>query len=81
MGGAVYGTTTINWNAPNVSDVEIHLGSPNGPLFASGGNQGSAQTGPWVPDGMTFYLQDVTNGKPLTASNTLATLIVHLHRV
>ncbi|MGI8743242.1 MAG: aryl-sulfate sulfotransferase [Bryobacteraceae bacterium] len=81
MGGAAYGTTTINWNAPNMSDVEIHLGSPNGPLFASGGNQGSAQTGPWVPDGMTFYLQDVTNGKPLTASNTLATLIVHLQRL
>ncbi len=79
--GAADGITTINWNAPNGSDVEIHVGSPNGPLFASGGNQGSAQTGPWVSDGLTFYLQDVTNGKPLTASNTLATLIVHLHRV
>ncbi len=79
--GAADGTTTISWNAPNVADVEIHVGSPNGPLFASGGNQGSAQTGPWVTDGMTFYLQDVTNGKPLTASNTLATLIVYLHRV
>jgi hypothetical protein len=81
MGGATYGTTTINWNAPNTSYVEIHVGSPNGPLFASGGNQGSEQTGPWVIDGTTFYLQDVSNGKPLTANNTLATLIVHLNRV
>jgi hypothetical protein len=81
MSGTAYGITTINWNAPNVSAVEIRIGSPNGPLFASGGNQGSSQTGPWVPDGMIFYLQDVTNGKPLTAGNTLATLVVHLRGV
>ena len=42
------------------------------------GIDGSAQTGAWVTDGMTFYLQDVTGGKPLTANNTLATLVVHL---
>jgi hypothetical protein len=79
--GAGNGTTTIVWNAPNASYVEIHVGSPNGPLFASGGNQGSAQTGPWVTDGMSFYLQDAGGGKPLTASNTLATLVVHLQRL
>jgi len=78
--GAAYGTTTITWNAPNTANVEIHVSSPNGPLFASGGNQGSQQTGAWVADGTTFYLQDVTGGKPLTASNTLAALIVHLQR-
>jgi hypothetical protein len=37
------------------ANVEIHVGSPNGPLFASGGNSGSAQTGPWVTDVTTFY--------------------------
>jgi hypothetical protein len=79
--GAADGATTISWNAPNASDVEIHVGSPNGPLFASGGNQGSAQTGPWVTDGMTFYLQDVTGGTPLTANNTLAKLVVHLQKL
>jgi hypothetical protein len=79
--GAADGTTTISWNAPNAANVEIHVVSPNGPLFASGGNQGSAQTGPWVADGTTFYLQDVTGGKPLTATNTLATLVVHLRRL
>jgi hypothetical protein len=54
------------------------VGSPSGPLFTYQGSQGSAQTGAWVTDGMTFYLQDVTGGKPLTAANTLATLVVHL---
>jgi hypothetical protein len=77
--GAADGTTTISWNAPNASYIEIHVGSPNGPLFASAGNQGSAQTGPWVADGMTFYLQD--GGKPLTANNTLATLVIHSQRL
>ena len=49
-------------------------------VIASGGNRGSQQTGAWVADGTTFYLQDVTGGKPLTADNTLAALIVHLQR-
>lgn len=79
--GAADGTATISWNAPNASYIEIHVGSPNGPLLAYGGNHGSAQTGPWVTDGMTFYLQDVTGGKPLSANNTLATLVVHLQRL
>jgi len=72
-GGAAYGATTITWNAPNASSTEIHIGSPTGPLFASGGSQGSAQTAAWVADGTSFYLVDVTNGR-----NTLATLVVHL---
>ena len=79
--GSALGTTTISWNAPNASFIEIHVGSPNGPLFVYEGNNGSAQTGPWVTDGTTFYLQDVTGGKPLTADNTLATLVVHLQRL
>jgi plastocyanin len=74
-GATAYGATTINWNAPNASSTEIHIGSPSGPLFVSGGSQGSAQTGAWVADGTSFYLEDVTNGR-----NTLATLIVHLLR-
>ena len=78
--GAADGTTTISWSAPSASYIEIHVGSPNGPLFTYDGNYGSANTGPWVTDGMTFYLQDVTDGKPRTANNTLATLVVHLQR-
>jgi hypothetical protein len=77
---AFLGSTTISWTAPGAEMIEIHIGSPDGPLFATLGYHGSAQTGNWVPDGMTFYLQDVTGGKPLTAENTLATLVVHLEK-
>jgi len=34
---------------------------------------GVATTGEWVTNGMVFYLQDATGGKPLTSANTLAT--------
>jgi hypothetical protein len=30
---------------------------------------------------MTFYLQDVSGGKPLISDNTLATLVVHLQKM
>lgn len=69
--------TTISWSAPSgVSLVAIALGSPSGPVFAEGGPTGSAATGPWVTNGLTFYLQDISNGKPLTAANTLGTVVV-----
>jgi hypothetical protein len=61
-----------------VQFIEIHLDSPNGPLFTLEGNRGSLPTGVWVGEGTTFYLQDVSGGKPLTADYTLATLVVHL---
>lgn len=69
--------TTISWNAPSgVTAVMITIGSPNGVLFADGGPSGSAPTGSWVSNGMTFYLQNVTGGLPLTAANTLGTVVV-----
>ena len=76
---ALYGMTTINWFAPGVPEVEVRVGSPDGPMFGSG-TRGSFETGIWVADGMTFYLQDVTGGKPLTAENTLASVVVRLQR-
>jgi hypothetical protein len=63
-------TTTISWTASGQTWVEIHIGSPNGPLFASSLGPGSATTGPWVSNGMMFYLQNVTESLPLTAANT-----------
>lgn len=69
--------TTISWKAPSgVSAIMITIGSPNGVLFADGGPTGSAPTGSWVSNGMTFYLQNVTGGLPLTAANTLGTVVV-----
>ena len=74
-------STVLSWTAPDSDAVEIHIGSPDGKLFAQSGNRGSMPTGTWVPDGMTFYLQDVSGGKPLISDNTLATLVVHLQKM
>jgi len=79
-GGALVGTATLRWTAPNAQIIEIHVGSPSGALLTHEGNRGSVTTGAWVTDGATFYLQDVTGGKPLTAANTLATVVVHLQQ-
>ncbi len=76
--GSSDGMTTITWNAPTAQVIQIRIGGPNGALFTDNFGTGSMATGQWVTDGMTFYLQDVTGGKALTAANTLATLVVHL---
>jgi hypothetical protein len=77
-GNATVGVTTLSWDAPGAQVIEIHIGAPGGTLFTRMGSRGSAQTGAWVVDGMTFYLQDVSGGNPLTADYTLATATVHL---
>jgi hypothetical protein len=74
------GMTAISWMAPGAEAVEVRIGSPNGVLWIGGGSRGSAQTGLWVADGMTFYLQDISGGKPLTAENTLATVVIRLEK-
>jgi parallel beta-helix repeat protein len=79
-GTTVLGMTTISWMAPGAEAIEVRIGSPIGALFVGGSSRGSARTGPWVPDGMTFYLQDISGGKPLTAENTLATVAVRFER-
>jgi hypothetical protein len=69
--------TTIYWDASEmtgVTNVEIHMSSPGGPLFAGGSAVGNATTGDWVTDGAVFYVQDVSGGKALTSANTLATI-------
>jgi hypothetical protein len=69
------GQTTIAWTSYATSKVEIHVDAPNGDMFtASGPGSFSKTTGQWVRAGMTFYLQNVSNGLPLTADNTLATV-------
>jgi hypothetical protein len=54
--GQSLGTTTVNWNAGSVSNVQVRVGSPTGTLLANGGPTGSAATGNWVGNGETFYL-------------------------
>ncbi len=64
------------FSAPGATEVEIHVNKPWGTLFARFyGDHGSAVTGEWIRDGMRFYLQDVSNGQPLTLQHTLATAI------
>jgi 2-polyprenyl-3-methyl-5-hydroxy-6-metoxy-1,4-benzoquinol methylase len=69
------GRTTVSWMTYAINRVEIHLDAPDGPLFArSGPGIFSQETGDWVCDGMTFYLQNVSKGLPLVADNTIATV-------
>ena len=70
--GALAGRTTLSWTSEGAESVEVHVGSPSGPLFSRQTESGSATTGDWVSDGMTFYLQDVSDGKPLSSENTLS---------
>ena len=72
--GQTAGTTTITWTAPSgVRYVQVRVGSPTGPaLTGIEGPTGSAQTGNWVTDGMTFYLQDASNGDSLGSFRTIA---------
>jgi hypothetical protein len=67
-----YAQVTVTWGAPGVPLVEVHVGAPDGVLFTGGGSSGTVTTGAWVSNGMTFYLQDVSTGNPLSAANTLA---------
>ncbi len=80
--GSTLGVTTVSWSTFGTTAVEVHIGSPSGPQFG-GSNSGTASvmTGKWVKDGMSFYLQDVSNGKPLTAANTLASAVAHVRPV
>ena len=77
-GSAFLGQTTISWNAPMSRIIQVRVGAPNGTLLTDNVNSGSMMTGPWVGEGTTFYLQDVSQGQANTAANTLATLVVHL---
>ncbi len=72
------GRVTLTWQVPSNMLVEIHVGAPNGKLFASSLGPGQEQTGFWVMNGMQFFLQNVTGSKPLTAENTLAHVTVEV---
>ena len=79
--GSADGTATISWNAPASSIIQVRVGSPTGALFTTNGPSGSMQTGAWITDGTTFYLQDISNGKSLIGLNTLGTVTAHLQRM
>lgn len=72
------GVTTLSWNAPSASIIQVRVNAPGGPIFTDNFNSGSMATGPWVTNGMTFYLQDASTGDPTNPANTLAVLTVNL---
>jgi hypothetical protein len=74
------GRTTLTWQVPAAMAVEIHVGAPDGPLFASGIGPGQEATGFWVKNGTQFFLQDVTGGKSRSAENTIARITVAVRR-
>jgi 2-polyprenyl-3-methyl-5-hydroxy-6-metoxy-1,4-benzoquinol methylase len=69
------GFTTVSWMTHATNRVEVHLDAPDGRLFArSGPGIFSQKTGQWVRDGTKFYLQDVSDGLPLTDEHTIGTV-------
>jgi hypothetical protein len=65
---------TLSWNAPSFTSTLIRVGSPSGTLFAGGGASGTADTGPWASQGMTFFLINPPTGATL-ASVTLQSAV------
>lgn len=70
--------TEVLWTISPPRMCEIRIDAPDGKLFATASTSGSAKTDKWVRAGMTFFLQDVSGGKALTAANTLAQVTVKI---
>jgi hypothetical protein len=76
--GGLQGVTTLGWHTTKTDGAEIHVGSPNGKLFCAFGKTGSCETGKWVTNGMTFYLQNSKAANPTDPSATLAVMTVRV---
>ncbi len=72
------GKTTLSWTLGSAKTIEVHVDSPNGPLFSRSSLPATEKTGKWVRDGMTFYLQDVTNEKSLNILNTIDAIKINV---
>jgi Ferritin-like domain len=75
-GGATTGSAMICFNAPGVQQVAIVLNSPSGIILGTGSGSGCITTGPYLTNGSQIFLQDISNGKSLSAANTLASLVI-----
>ncbi len=72
---------TLEWTSAAAAATEVRFGRPDGPLLSHAGAEGKTKTGAWVGDGMIFYLQDVSDGLPLTLAGTLGVVRVHGERM
>jgi hypothetical protein len=68
--------TRIFWASESTTIVEVRVGAPSGPVFATGAATGSSETGAWVRNGTAFFLQDGSRGDPTAPEHTLAILRV-----
>jgi len=68
------GRATLVWNAPGFAEVEIRVGSPEGPILAVGGSSGISGTGTDVGDGVTFWLVAPPASSRVGGDRTLATV-------
>jgi hypothetical protein len=75
--GATTGATTITYNAPGVSSIQLRLNSPSGPIVQNGSGSGTYASGN-VPAGTVFYLQDSSQGNSQSSANTLGTVTITL---
>lgn len=62
------------WNAPAAKEVDVRVGAPDGSSLGRFPSVFGVMTDKWVADGTVFFIQDVTDNKPLTADNTLGTV-------
>ena len=70
--GSGTAVVALSWTSTNADVLELHLGAPDGPTLTRRMDpSGSWTTGPWVTDGMGFFLQDVSHDRPLTLAHTL----------
>ena len=74
--GSGTGITVLSWTSVGTTFVEVHIGAPDGALFAQTKPNGNSKTGKWVRNGMVFFLQDISGGKPLIPENTIASATV-----
>jgi hypothetical protein len=73
------GQTTLRWNAPGISRIQIRVNSADGiALTTTLGSSGAVLTANFVTDGMTFYLQDARSGNSAGASKTLAAVTIRV---
>ncbi len=78
--GSGLGEVELFWTVPDGVACEVHINAPSVTLFARSSGSGHARTGKWVNNGMQFFLQDVSGGKPLTKEHTLARVQVWVTR-
>ena len=72
------GSATIKWESRGTKLVEVHVDYPNGPLFSRTENSGEEETGRWIYNGRSLYLQDISDGLQLSYKNTIDMVRVFL---